>query len=430
MGAFLLAFLILINAIFAMSEMALVSSRKGKLRRLADKNIPGAHSALRLREEPSAFLSTVQVGITTVGILSGAIGENALVDPLSGLLLDVPILAAYATPIAMGCVVFGLTYVSVVIGELVPKRLALLAPERIAAIIGAPMWFLSRVARPIVWLLSASSSFFLRLLGAPQREGVSVSNDEIQVLMEEGAHAGVFHQSEQAIVSNVLRLDEQKVSALMTPRQDIYFVDIQDGDAVIRQRLSDSPYTRVVLCRGGLDHVIGVLRISDLIKPLFENEPLRLTQKAYLPLYIPRGVSVPTLVEHFRRAGQLMALVVDEYGVIEGVVTLADVMAAIVGELPSRHSEEDEIVQRKDGSWLVSGSVGGAQFREVLGIEMVLPGEKEHVFQTMGGFMMYMLRRIPAVADQIQVGDYLFEVVDMDRNRVDKILVTKCLPDT
>jgi putative hemolysin len=425
MDILLLAALILLNAVFAMSEIALVSSRKGRLRRLAEDGKPGALSALHLREDPSSFLSTVQVGITTIGIMSGAIGENALAEPLIGLLEQLPLVAPYAHLIALTVVVSGLTYFSVVIGELVPKRLALLAPELIVSIVAAPMMGLSRVAKPIVWLLSSSSTLLLRMIGAPQKETESVTNDEIRVLMEEGSHSGVFHESEQAIVSNVLRLDEQKASTIMTLRQDIYFVDLNDSAAEIRRRLSESPYTRIVLCHGGLDHVIGILRTTDLLKSALANEALRLRQAGYPPLYIPRGVTLTTLLEHFRRSGQLMALIVDEYGVIEGLVTLTDVMTAIVGDLPSDQDVEEDMVQRQDGSWLVSGSVTIAEFRETLELEDPLPGESEHFFQTLGGFMMYKLGRIPAVADRVQVADCLFEVMDMDQNRVDKVLVSK-----
>lgn len=425
MDVLLLVLLILFNAVFAMSEIALVSSRKGRLRRLADEGKSGARSALHLRDEPSAFLSTVQVGITTIGIMSGAIGENALSEPFENVLLQIPFFAPYARLLSLTVVVSGLTYFSVVVGELVPKRLALIAPEKIVSIVAAPMMLLSRVTKPMVWLLSSSSSLFLRVLGAPQKETASVTNDEIRVLMEEGSHAGVFHQSEQEIVSNVLRLDEQKVSTVMTPRKEIYVVDLNADEMSVRRQLSESPHTRVVLCRGGLDNVIGVLRITDLLKSALDNDPLRLKQASCPPLYIPRGITLTSLLEHFRRSRQSMALVVDEYGVIEGLVTLTDVMTAIVGDLPSHQIVEEDIVQRKDGSWLVSGGVSVSECREALGIDVFFPGEEDHVFQTLGGFMMYRLGRIPAVADQVFIEGYMFEVMDMDGNRVDKVLVQK-----
>jgi putative hemolysin len=425
MDILLLAALILLNALFAMSEIALVSSRKGRLRRLADEGKSGAVAALQLRDEPSSFLSTVQVGITTIGIMSGAIGENALSDPLRTFLAQIPLLAPYAKALSLTIVVSGLTYFSVVVGELVPKRLALLAPELIVSLVALPMVMLSRITKPMVWLLSSSSTLLLRLMGAPQKELGAVSNDEIRVLMEEGSHSGVFHQSEQAIVSNVLRLDEQKASSIMTLRQDIYCVDLEEDDVTIRRRLSESPYTRIVLCHGGLDHVLGILRTTDLLKSALANDPLKFKQAAYPPLYIPRGVTVTMLLEHFRRSGQLMALIVDEYGVVEGLVTLTDVMTAIVGDLPSDQLVEEDIVQRVDGSWLVSGSVTVSQFRESLLIEEALPGEPDHMFQTLGGFMMYKLGRIPRVSDTVRTENWIFEIMDMDQNRVDKVLVSK-----
>ncbi len=425
MNVLLLVALIFLNALFAMSEIALVSSRKGRLRRLADEGKSGALAALQLREEPSSFLSTVQVGITMVGIMSGAIGENALSGPLQDLLGTIPVLAPYAKAISLTVVVSGLTYFSVVIGELVPKRLALVAPDLIASIVATPMLVLSRMTKPVVWLLSSSSTLLLRMIGAPQKDLSAVSNDEIRVLMEEGSDSGVFHQSEQAIVSNVLRLDEQKASSIMTLRQDIYCVDMEDDDVSVRRCLSESPYTRIVLCRGGLDHIFGILRTTDLLKSALANDPLKLKQAAYPPLYIPRGVTLTTLLEHFRRSGQLLALIVDEYGVVEGLVTLTDVMAAIVGDLPSDQAVEDDIVQRSDGSWLISGGVTVSQLRETLMMEDALPGESDHMFQTLGGFMMYKLGRIPAVADKARIEGYVFEVMDMDQNRVDKVLVSK-----
>lgn len=429
MDVVLLVFLVFLNGILAMSEIAVVSSRKSRLQKLSDDGSPGAQTALELSNEPSAFLSTVQVGITTVGIMSGAIGEGALADPLTKWFSEFVLIEPYARGLALTLVVVGLTYFSVVVGELVPKRLGLMAPEAIAALIAAPMNMLARVTRPVVWLLSWSSSLLLQLIGARHRGDPTVTNDEINVLMEQGAEAGVFHESEQAIVSNVLRLDEQRIGAIMTHRNDIYVLDLDEPDEEIRTRLAESAYTRIVVCRDGLEHIVGILRTADLLKLALAGEKLDVERFLRPPLYVPEGVTTTHLLESFRKARQQCALIVDEYGELQGMVTLTDVLTSIVGELPSSDvTEELDVVERADGSWLVDGSVPIERLKSVLAIEDDLPGEDENAFNTLGGLVMYVLGRIPVVADHFDVAGCRFEVVDMDKNRVDKVLLSK-LPD-
>ena len=429
MDVVLLLLLIVINGLLAMSEIAVVSSRKSRLQKLADDGSLGARSALELSNEPSGFLSTIQVGITTVGILSGAIGETALADPLTEWLSGFSLIEPYARALALTAVVVGLTYVSVVVGELVPKRLGLLAPEPIAAMIAAPMNMLARVTRPLVWLLSSSSSVLLRIFGARQREEAPVSNDEINVLMEQGAEAGVFHESEQAIVSNVLRLDEQRIGAIMTHRNDIYVLDLDQPEAAIRTCLAESPYTRIVVCRDGLEHIVGILRTADLLKLALLGEKLDVEQFLRPPLYVPEGVTTTHLLESFRKARQQCALIVDEYGELQGLVTLTDVLTSIVGDLPSSDTpEEQDIVERTDGSWLIDGGISIERLKSAMDIKDDLPGEDENAFNTLGGLVMYVLGRIPAVADQFEAAGFHFEVVDMDKNRVDKVLLEKLPP--
>ncbi|MEW6416273.1 MAG: hemolysin family protein [Pseudomonadota bacterium] len=425
----LLLFLILLNGVFAMSEIAVVSSRKARLQRLADDGSPGAHSALALHADPSTFLSTIQVGITSIGILSGAIGETTLADPLAVWLAQFPLLEPYARGIALTTVVLGLTYFSVVVGELVPKRLGLLAPEGIASLIARPMNVLSHLTRPVVWLLSASSSLILRVAGARAKDEPPVTDDEIKVLMGQGAQAGVFHESEQKIVSNVLRLDEQRIGSIMTHRTDIYLIDLDDPEDEIRRQIAESPYERIVVCRDGIDHVVGILRTSDLLRPALTGAPLNIEAVLRTPLYVPDSVTTTQLLESFRKARMQFALIVDEYGDVEGLVSLTDVLTSIVGDLPSYDSPvEEEIVMREDGSWLVDGSVGIERLKSMLEIDEDFPGETENAFNTLGGFVLHMLGRIPAVADHFEWEDWRFEVVDMDRNRVDKILVTRLAP--
>ena len=422
----LLLFLILLNGVLAMSEIAVVSSRKARLQKLADDESPGAESALALHNEPSTFLSTIQVGITTVGILSGAIGETAMADPLTAWFSSWGFTEDYARGTSMTIVVAGLTYFSVVIGELVPKRLGLLAPEKIASLIAAPMNMLSRIARPLVWLLSASSNFLLKIMGAVGKEASPVTNEEIKVMMELGAETGVFHESEQAIVSNVLRLDEQRIGEIMTHRNDIYVLDLDQPEADIRNCIAESTYTRIVVCRNGLDNIVGILRTADILKDALSGKPLAIEQSLRPALYVPEGVSTTHLLENFRKARQQCALIVDEYGELQGLVTLTDVLTSIVGELPTSDIlEEQDIVVREDGSWIIDGSVTIERLKSALEIDTDMPGEEENAFNTLGGFVMYTLGRIPAISDHFDSAGCRFEVVDMNKHRVDKVLVAR-----
>ena len=425
MDLFFLALLVLLNGFLAMSEIAVVSSRKSRLQKLSDDGNQGAEMALGLSGEPSGFLSTIQVGITTIGILSGAVGEDMLIEPLSIKMAGIPLVAPYAKGISMTLVVVGLTYFSVVVGELVPKSLGLLAPESIASRVAGPMAFLSKLASPLVWLLSSSSKLILRAIGAKPPTEPSLTDDEINVLMEQGAEEGVFHESEQAIVSNVLRLDEQRIVAIMTHRNDIYTIDLEESESEKRRCLVEAPFTRIVVCRDGLDHVVGILRTPDMLKCLETGEKLDIERFVRPPLYIPEGVTTTHLLENFRRTRQQCALVVDEYGELQGLVTLTDVLISIVGELPSSEiTDRPEILKRSDGSWLADGGVSIERLKSMLKIEDDFPGEEENAFNTLGGLMMFILGRIPVEMDRVEILGWAIEVLDMDRNRVDKVLLT------
>lgn len=424
----LILLLILLNGVFAMSEIAVVSSRKSRLQNLADDGSLGAEAALSLHHEPSSFLSTIQVGITLVGILNGAIGEAAVADPLAAWIARIPLFEPYAKAVALTITVIGLTYFSVVVGELVPKRLALLAPEGIASLMARPMMILARVTHPLVVVLSGSCSMILRVLGARRKDEPPVTDDEIKVLMEQGAEAGVFHESEQEIVSNVLRLDEQRISAIMTPRRDMFVIDLDEDEAGVWQRIIETSFSRLVVCRGGLEQVLGVLQTGDLLKKALPGGHVTLADIEALlrpPLYVPESVTTQQLLESFRRARLQFALIIDEYGDVQGLVTLTDVLAAIVGELSVPEAPEDrDMLQREDGSWLVDGDVGIERLKSVLDIGDDLPGEDEHSFNTLGGFIMHVLGRIPAPTDHFEAAGWRFEVMDMDRNRVDKVLLS------
>jgi putative hemolysin len=429
MDILLLVVLILINGVFAMSEIAVVSSRKTRLQNLADDGSLGAEAALSLHQEPSSFLSTIQVGITSVGIMSGAIGEAALADPLSAWMAGFPLLEPYAKSVALGLTVVALTYFSVVVGELVPKRLAMLAPEGIASLIARPMMLLAKVTHPVVVILSGTSTAILSMLGARRKEEPPVTDDEIKVLMEQGSEAGVFHESEQELVSNVMRLDEQKIPAIMTPRREMFVIDLDEGDDVARQKISETEFSRVVVCRDGLEHVLGILQTGDLLKKALLGghciTAADIESVLHPPLYVPESVTTTQLLENFRRARLQFGVIVDEYGEVQGVVTLTDVMSAIVGELSEPEKpEERDIRQREDGSWLVDGDVGIERLKSVLDIEEELPGEADNGFHTLGGLIMHALGRIPVPTDHFEAAAWRFEVMDMDKNRVDKVLVS------
>jgi putative hemolysin len=432
MDIVLIFLLILINGVFAMSEIAVVSSRKARLQNLADDGTPGAEAALSLHQNPSNFFSTLQVGITSIGILSGAIGEAALADPLTSWLSGIPLLAEHARGIALTITVVCLTYFSVVIGELVPKRLALLAPEIIASLVSRPMLVLARITHPLVVILSTSCTTILRLFGARSKEEPPVTNDEINVLMEQGAEAGVFHESEQELVSNVLRLDEQRIAAIMTPRRDMFVVDLDEGDESVRQRIVESGFSRLVVCRDGLEHILGVLQTGDLLKKAVPGHVITsadIEAVLHPPLYVPESVTTTRLLESFRGTRLQFALIVNEYGDVQGLVTLTDVLAAIVGELSVPEALEDrDMLRREDGSWLVDGDVGIERLKSVLDVSDELPGEDEHSFHTLGGFIMHQLGRIPRATDHFELAGWRFEVMDMDHNRVDKVLVSAVLP--
>ena len=426
----LILILIVINGIFAMSEMALVSSRKTRLQKLSAERKSAANTALKLHAEPSRFLSTVQVGITSVGILSGALGEDALTTPLHEQLMQIPYLAPYADGLALSLTVVLITYFSVVVGELVPKRLALLRPEGIALFVARPMNALAVIASPLVWILSASSNVLLKIMRTNRTPQATVTNEEIKLLMELGSEAGVFHASEGHLVANVLKLDEQRVGAVMTPRQDMFVIDLEDEPAEVMAQIAESDYSRVIICRGSLEHIVGILHRSDLLKVVMSGAEVNIAKTVRPALYVPDSMSLTHLLEFFRESRADFALIVDEYGELEGLVTLSDVLKAIVGDLPSEDDEFDpDIVRREEGSWLVDGGLSIKRFKSVVGIPDDLPGEADNSYNTIGGFILFFLEKIPRVADHFEYADWHFEVVDIDGTRVDKVLVTLRQPD-
>ena len=293
------------------------------------------------------------------------------------------------------------------------------------------MGWLSRLTAPLVWLFSASSGAILRLFGARRSDEPPVTDDEIKVLMGQGAEAGVFHESEQEIVSNVLRLDEQRVAAIMTPRKDMYLVDLAESEAEVRRQVAECPYARVVVCQDGLDRVLGILQRGDLLKPVLENAPFNVRKALRPPVYVPESVTTTHLLESLRRNRAQFALVIDEYGEVQGLVTLNDVLAAIVGDMPSQDDDgEQDVVEREDGSYLMDGGLSIERLKSVLEVKEELPGEEENAFHTLGGLVMHQLGRVPVEADHFHLAGWRFEVVDMDKNRVDKVLLSLGDPET
>ena len=326
----------------------------------------------------------------------------------------------------MVAVVITLTYFSVVVGELVPKQLGLLDPEKIASLVARPMRMLARIAKPLVWFFLVSSNFLLRLLNTNKSDQPSVTNEEIKILMKQGAEAGVFHESEQVLVSNVLRLDEQRVVAIMTHRQDFHVLDITRPEAELREYLATCPFSRIIVCRGGWDDIAGLLRTADLLQAALTCAPLDIERHLRQPLFVPEYVTTTQLIENFRKSQLQCALIVDEYGDIQGLVTLTDVLTAIVGKVPSSSLvEAQECIKRQDGSWLIDGGASIERVKRTLDIRNNLPGEKSIAYHSMGGFIIHMLGRIPKETDQFKEQGYRFEVIDMDKNRVDKILVSR-----
>ena len=424
----LLLLLIALNGIFAMSEIAVVSARRARLIQLAEEGSKGARHALTLASEPTRFLSSVQVGITSIGILNGAIGEGVIAARLRPALEQVPLLAPYADTLSLAIMVAVLTYVSLIIGELVPKRIALIHPETVASVIARPMEVVAGVTRPIVFLLSVSTDSILRLFRVRQAKQPGVTADEIRVMLEQGAEEGVFEPTEHELVTNVLNLDERHVGAVLTPRSNIVYVDIRDSVDTLREKLREQPHSVLPLCEGSLDKVLGFVRSTKVLERFLERGQPDLPSLAEPPLFVPETMTLMKLLEQFKRTHLPIALVVDEFGDVEGLVSFTDVISSIVGDLPTEPGEEPAIVQREDGSWLLDGAVDLDTALRTLEAEAIVSDEDRQHFHTLGGLAMVALGRVPRTGDVFERGDYRFEVVDMDGNRVDRILASRRPP--
>jgi putative hemolysin len=412
--------LILFSGFFVMAETAVLSARRARLQHRANEGDKKAAAALSLTENPNHFLPTVQVGITLIGILTGAVGGAALADPLAGALGTIRGLELYAHSIALVIVVVLITYFSILLGELVPKRLALQSPERIAAGVSGLVKFIAAVFRPAVWLMAKSTDLVLHLLRIKHTDEPSVTEEELLVQLNEGTQAGVFEESEQDMVEGVFSLSDQRVNALMTPRNEIVWLDVNDTVEDIRRKLQESPFSRFPVGEDSLDTVIGVVKAKDLLLANLKSGK-ELRQITRPPLYIPETAFGSRALEMFRESKRELMFVVDEFGMVQGLITLADILEEIVGALEG----EPQATQRQDGSWLLDGMLPNDEFKELFNLRR-LPDEEE--YETLGGFVLLQLGRIPKAADQFEWSGMCFEVMDMDGNRVDKVLVTKIPP--
>ncbi|GAB1487942.1 hemolysin family protein [Opitutaceae bacterium] len=420
--------LLLGNGVFAMSEIAMVSARKAKLRQLADEGDAKAARALAIANEPTRFLSTVQVGITLIGTLAGAFGGARVAGNLVAYFETIPFLASYATALGMGIVVVAITLMSVVIGELVPKRLGLTNPERIAMAVSGPMSMVSRIAYPIVHLLTVTTEGILKLFGVRPNQDAPVSEEEVNILIEQGMEAGVFNRAEKEMVAGVLELDQMAVTALMTPRPKMVFINLDDPEETNWRKIVASGHSHFPVYQGNRDHVIGMVAVKAIWANSAFGLSTNLRNLLTPPVVVPETMMAIQLLEQFKRTGKHIALVADEFGSIQGLVTINDVFEAIVGALPeSGRRIAPEAKQREDGSWLIDATLAIDDLKTMLSLD-VLPHEDRTDFQTLGGFVMTHFGRIPAAGDFFDHEGWRFEVVDMDRHRIDKVLVTRIAP--
>ncbi|QPF74996.1 HlyC/CorC family transporter [Roseateles sp. DAIF2] len=429
MDTALVIFLILLNGLFAMSEMALTASRKARLQVMVEGGESGAQAAMDLHENPTKFLSTVQIGITSIGVLNGIVGEAAFSGPLGAWLeaiFHMPQRAADLT--ATGLVVMIITVLTIIFGELVPKRLGQIYPETVARLVAPPMEFLSLVARPLVKLLSFSTDATLGLLGLRGKVQRGVTEEEIAASLEEGLDAGVIEEQEHQMVRNVFRLDERQVGSMMIPRAEIAWLDIDDDASQVLEMLKAHGYSRYPVCRGGLSDVVGVMSAQQLLQRSLACEPLVLAEGLEAPIFVPETLSGMELLEHFRGSDAQLVFVVDEYGEVQGVISVRDVLEAIAGEFSAPSDGDAWAVQREDGSWLMDGLIPSPELKDRLGLKE-LPEEDRGRYNTLAGMVMLLLGRLPRTADVVEWNAWRFEVVDLDGKRVDKVLVSRLADD-
>lgn len=417
--------LILLNGLFAMSEIALVTARKARLQKLVDEGNRSAAAAVELGQDPTRFLSTIQIGITSIGVLNGIVGEAALAAPLAIRLAELGVPAPYATYGATGLVVLLITYFSIVVGELVPKRIGQSYPETFARLVARPINWLAIATKPFVVLLSVSTRTLLRLLSVKETSGSPVTEEEIHAMLVEGTTAGVIESHEHAMVRNVFRLDDREIGSLMVPRGDVMVLDVDLPFEENLVRVESSNYEHFPVVRGGLDNVLGIVNarrwLSQALRGAQRDLNSHLLQTA---LYVPETLTGMELLDNFRSSDVRMALVVDEYGEVQGIVTLQDLIEAITGEFQARNPETSWAVQREDGSWLLDGHIPVPELKDRLALDGV-PEEDRGRYHTLSGMMMLLTGRLPKVADSVEWEGWRFEIVDMDGKTIDKVLAAR-----
>jgi putative hemolysin len=420
----LILLLILVNGVFAMAEIAMVSARKPRLEQRAEEGDAGARTALELSKTPNRFLSTTQIGVSLVGVLSGAVGGATLAERFAPVIGTIPILAPYQHAIALVLVVLVITYFSLVLGELIPKRLGLNDPERVASRISGLMKFLSRLASPVVHLLSLSTDLGLRLIGAHPSTEPLVTEEEIRLLLEQGAQTGIIQAAEQDMVESVFRLGERHVDALMTPRTELVWLDLDEPLENNLRIIQESPHSRFPVAQGSLDNVTGVLATKDLLGQHLAERPIELRSLVHPAQFVPETTPALKVLEMFKQSGMPVALVIDEFGGLQGMVTLTNILEAIVGDITQDGQPfEPQAIQREDGSWLFDGLLQIDEFKDILDVSS-LPEEDRAGYQTLGGFVMNQLGNVPKSGDAFEWDKWRFEVVDMDGRRVDKVMVS------
>jgi putative hemolysin len=414
--------LVALNGVFAMSELAIVSSREARLRAMAKAGSRGAQAALKLAADPGRFLSTVQIGITLIGILAGAYSGASLGGPVAERLAALGVDAEHAQTLGFVLVIALTTYASLIVGELVPKQFALRAPEPIAAFMAAPMMWLARATAPLVWLLDRTSALIFRVLGLQRESSQKVTAEELHLVVAEAHHAGVLEESERAIISGVVRLADRPTREVMTPRTDVDWLDVNATPQLIRAAILETPHSRLPVAEGSVDQLIGVVQLRDIVAAQIEGRPLNLRELMREAPVVPDQMDAMDALAVLRSAEVPMAFVHDEYGHFDGLLTPADLLRALAGDFASDQDEDTDppLIEREDGSWLVSGSVSADALSDTIGIS--LPEERD--YSTAAGFALSVLKHLPETGERFDYGRWTFEIVDMDGRKIDKLLVS------
>ncbi|ODT85463.1 MAG: hypothetical protein ABS69_00825 [Nitrosomonadales bacterium SCN 54-20] len=425
----ILFILIILNGVFAMSEIALITARRAQLQNLAQAGDVAATAAIQLGEDPNRFLSTVQIGITFIGILNGFIGEAALARPFGDWMKTLGVQDTLSDYIASGITVIGITYLSIIFGELVPKRLGQINSESVARLVARPMLWLAAASKPFIKVLSGSTQLILQSLGIKERIGPSVTQEEINLMLAEGSDAGVIEHQEHQMVRNVFRLDDRQIASLMVPRGEVTYLDVAEPLPDNLKRMELSEHSRFPVIRGDWGEVLGVARAQQFFIQTLHGQELNLTANLQPAVFVPESLTGMELLENFKNSGAHLAFVIDEYGEVQGIVTLQDVMEAITGEFKPHRPEDAWAMKREDGTWLLDGFIPIPELKDRLDLKKV-PEEEKGRYNTLSGMMMLLVGRLPHTADRCEWEGWLFEIMDMDGKRIDKVLATKKAPVT